>query len=95
MGLNYRKRISLGNGTTLNIGNNGISSVSQKVGNATINSKGTMSVKLGNGMTYRTSSKSSKNKGDNHNSSNLSSLLLLSLMTQEKKTTNGDKTKHT
>ena len=95
MGLNYRKRISLGNGTTLNIGNNGISSISQKVGNATINSKGTMSVKLGNGMTYRTSAKSSKKKGNAHNNSNLSSLLLLSLMAQEKKSATDDKTNHT
>lgn len=95
MGLNYRKRISLGNGTTLNIGNNGISSVSQKVGNATINSKGTMSVKLGNGMTYRTSTKPSQKKGSNHNNANLSSLLLLSLMAQGKKSASDDEAKHT
>ena len=64
MSINYRKRIKLGNGTTLNVTKNGITSISKKIGNTTINSKGTVTVNLGNGITYKTSCKN-KNKNNN------------------------------
>ena len=59
MGISYRKRIKIGDDTFLNISKSGIS-VSQKVGKATINSRGTTTVNLGNGITYRTSNKKRK-----------------------------------
>ena len=59
MGISYRKRIKIGDGTFLNISKSGVS-VSQKVGKTTINSKGTTTVSLGNGITYRTSKKRKK-----------------------------------
>ena len=59
MGISYRKRIKIGNGTFLNISKSGLS-ISQKVGKTTINSKGKMTVNLGNGLIYRTSRRKKK-----------------------------------
>lgn len=59
MGINYRKRMKIGDGTFLNISKSGVS-VSQKIGKITINSRGTTTVNLGNGITYRTSKKRKK-----------------------------------
>lgn len=59
MGISYRKRIKLGDGTFLNLSKSGIS-VSKKVGKTTINSRGTTTINLGNGVTYRTSNKKRK-----------------------------------
>ena len=59
MGISYRKRIKIGDDTYLNISKSGIS-VSKKVGKATINSRGTTTINLGNGITYRTSNKKKK-----------------------------------
>lgn len=56
MGISFRKRIRIGKGTFLNISKKGIS-ISQKIGNVTFNSRGTTTVNLGNGITYRTSKK--------------------------------------
>lgn len=56
MGISYRKRIKVGDGTFLNISKSGVS-ISQKVGKTTINSRGTITINLGNGITYRTSKK--------------------------------------
>ena len=61
MGFSYRKRIKIGDSTFLNISKSGVS-VSQKVGKITINSRGTTTINLGNGITYRTSKKSKKIK---------------------------------
>lgn len=61
MGISYRKRIKIGDGTYLNISKNGIS-VSKKVGPVTINSKGKTTVNLGNGIVYRTTTKKKKKK---------------------------------
>lgn len=59
MGISYRKRIKIGDGTFLNVSKSSVS-VSQKVGKATINSKGTITVNLGNGITYKTSKEKKK-----------------------------------
>ena len=59
MGLSFRKRIKLGNGTYLNLSKSG-ASISKKVGRTTINSRGNVTVNLGNGMSYRTSVKKKK-----------------------------------
>ena len=59
MGISYRKRIKIGDGTFLNISKSGIS-ISKKVWKVTINSKGTATVNLGNGLTYRNSIKKKK-----------------------------------
>lgn len=56
MGVSFRKRVKIGDGTYLNISKSGVS-VSKKVGKTTINSKGTATINLGNGMVYRTSKK--------------------------------------
>lgn len=61
MGISYRKRIKIADGTYLNISKTG-TSISQKVGDITINSNGTTTVNLGDGVTYRTSKKKSKKK---------------------------------
>ena len=51
MGLSFRKRINLGNGTVLNISKSGIS-VSQKLGkNITVNSK--RGVTVAKGISYK------------------------------------------
>lgn len=60
MGLNYRKRVKIGPGLFLNIGKNGISSVSQKIGNVTFNSKGTTTINLGGGISYSLPAKKKK-----------------------------------
>lgn len=52
MGISFRKRIKLADGTYLNLSKNGVS-VSQKVGPATINSRGTTTIRLAPGITYR------------------------------------------
>lgn len=62
MGIYFRKKIKLPDGTTINLGKNGISSISKKVGNVTINSKGTITANLGNGVIFRESIKPKKNK---------------------------------
>ena len=59
VGISYRKRIKIGDGTFLNVSKSGIS-VSQKIGKTTINSRGTTTINLGNGVTYRTSNKKKK-----------------------------------
>ncbi|MDO4282750.1 MAG: DUF4236 domain-containing protein [Clostridia bacterium] len=61
MGIYVRKRINLGNGMTLNIGKKGVS-VSKKIGNTTINSKGNITVNLGNGIIYKDSIRPKKEK---------------------------------
>lgn len=61
MGFSYRKRIKLNDDTTLNIGKKGVS-ISKKIGNTTINSKGSVTVNLGNGIVYKTSTKKPKRK---------------------------------
>jgi hypothetical protein len=48
----WRKRINMGNGMRLNLSARG-ASVSERIGNATVNSRGGESVRLPNGMTYR------------------------------------------
>lgn len=53
MGINYRKRIKVGDSTFLNVSKSGIS-VSQKFGKITINSRGSTTINFGNGLTYRT-----------------------------------------
>ena len=52
MGISYRKRIKVGDGVFLNISKRGVS-ISKKVGNTTINSKGAITINLGNGIIYR------------------------------------------
>ena len=59
MGISYRKRIKIGNSTFLNVSKSGIS-ISQKVGRITVNSRGTTTINLGKGVTYRTSFKKKK-----------------------------------
>lgn len=59
MGISYRKRIKVGDGTFLNISKSGFS-ISQKVGKTTINSRGTTTINFGNGITYRISKKKKK-----------------------------------
>ena len=59
VGISYRKRIKLGDGTFLNLSKSGIS-VSKKVGKTTIKYRGTTTINLGNGVTYRTSNKKRK-----------------------------------
>lgn len=59
MGFSFHKRIKIRNGTFLNISKSGLS-ISQKVGKTTINSKGKMTVNLGNGLIYRTSRRKKK-----------------------------------
>lgn len=63
MGISYRKRIKIGDGTFLNISKSGVS-VSKKLGKATFNSKGTTTFNLGNGITYRTSRASKKKRSN-------------------------------
>ena len=61
MGFSFHKQIKIGDGTFLNISKSGFS-ISQKVGKATINSRGRTTVNLGNGLIYRTSRKKKKKK---------------------------------
>lgn len=49
MGISFRKRIKIGEGTYLNVSKKGVS-VSKKVGNVTVNSRGTATVNLGHGI---------------------------------------------
>lgn len=80
MGINYRKKISLGNGTSVNVTKNGITSFSKKMGNITINSKGTVSINLGNGLTYKTSSNKKKEQKNNTNTDSLNLLIAMGLL---------------
>lgn len=59
MGISFRKRIKIGEGTYINVSKKGVS-VSKKVGNVTVNSRGTATVNLGHGLTYRKSIKKKK-----------------------------------
>lgn len=52
MGLNYRRRISTGKGTTLNVSKSGVSE-SKKIGRVTLNSRGGGSIRLGKGLSFR------------------------------------------
>jgi hypothetical protein len=52
MGLSYRRRVSLGKGTWLNISGSGVS-VSKRVGRVTVNSRGRFFVRLLKGLSYR------------------------------------------
>lgn len=62
MGISFRKRIKLDDTTTLNIGKKG-SSISKKIDdNITINSKGTLTINLGDGLVFKQSIKQNKNK---------------------------------
>ena len=54
MGFQYRKRVRLGKNSWLNLSKSGVSG-SFRVGPATFNSRGRKSIRLGNGMSYRTS----------------------------------------
>ena len=62
MGIIFRKRIKIGEGTNLNLSKRGVS-ISSKVGKRiTINSRGGISINLGNGFTYRTNIKKGTHK---------------------------------
>jgi hypothetical protein len=54
MGFRYQKRIRTGKNSWLNISKSGVSG-SAKVGPMTFNSRGRKSIRLGNGLSYRTS----------------------------------------
>jgi hypothetical protein len=59
MALNFRKRIRITKGVRLNLSKSGVSA-SGKVGPLTLNSRGRTSTALGNGLSYRTTMRSSK-----------------------------------
>lgn len=61
MGISVRKRVKIGKSTHLNLSKSGVS-ISQKLGPVTINSRGQLSINLGNGVCYRTSLNSKKSK---------------------------------
>lgn len=62
MGLSFRKRIKLDKDTTLNIGKKG-ASISKKIDdNITINSKGTLTINLGDGLVFKQSINQKKDK---------------------------------
>lgn len=52
VGLSFRKTIQLGKKTRLNVYKSGISA-SRKAGPVTINSPGRVTIRLGNGLTWR------------------------------------------
>lgn len=52
MGLNFRRRISLGRATKLNISKTG-ASVSERAGRVTVNSRGRVSVRILPGLSWR------------------------------------------
>ena len=52
MGLNYRRRKSLGKGTWLNLSGSG-ASVSKRLGPLTVNSRGRVSLRLPGGLNWR------------------------------------------
>ncbi len=54
MGFQYRKRVRLGKNSWLNLSKSGVSG-SFRAGPVTFNSRGRKSIRLGNGMSYRTS----------------------------------------
>lgn len=51
MGLNYRKRVKLTDNIYLNLSKSG-ASVSLKLGNVTINSRGNKTIRLAKGVSY-------------------------------------------
>ena len=53
MGFRYQKRVRTGKNSWLNISKSGVSG-SAKVGPMTFNSRGRKSIRLGNGLSYRT-----------------------------------------
>lgn len=66
MGLRVRKRIKIAKGLYINLGKNGVSSMSTKVGNVTFNSKGRATASIpGTGISYSTTS-SSHHRKQNH-----------------------------
>lgn len=54
MGFQYRKRVRLGKNSWLNLSKSGVSG-SFRAGPVTFNSRGRKSVRLGNGLSYRSS----------------------------------------
>ena len=54
VGFQYRKRVRLGKNAWLNLSKSGVSS-SFRMGPVTFNSRGRKSVRLGNGLSYRSS----------------------------------------
>lgn len=52
MGLYFRKRISAGKGTSVNLTKSGVS-VSKRIGPVTVNSRGRVSVRLLPGLSFR------------------------------------------
>jgi len=55
MGFRYQKRVRTGKNSWLNISKSGVSG-SAKIGPMTFNSRGRKSIRLGNGLSYRTGS---------------------------------------
>lgn len=55
MGWNYRQRVKVCKGVYINVGKKGVTSVSGKIGNVTVNSKGKVTASLpGTGISYTT-----------------------------------------
>jgi hypothetical protein len=52
MGLIFRKRVNLGRGNSLNLSRRGVSAT-KRVGPVTVNSRGHVTVRLGNGFSFR------------------------------------------
>ncbi len=52
MGINYHGRKKIDNDTIMNISKSGIS-ISKKIGNITVNSRGGVTINLGNGIIIR------------------------------------------
>ena len=61
MGINYHERKKIDKNTTLNISKSGIS-VSRKIGNVTVNSRGKVTINLGNGIIIRQNLNKNKSK---------------------------------
>lgn len=67
MGLRVNKRIRIAKGLSLNVGKKGLS-ISAKVGNTTINSRGRVTTRLAPGISYSTKLGSSNTKKSNSQS---------------------------
>lgn len=52
MGLNFRRRISVGKNTNVNLSRSG-AGVSRKIGPVTINSRGRTTIRLGKGFNFK------------------------------------------
>ena len=52
MGLIFRKRLNLGRGSHLNLSGSGVSA-SKKLGPISVNSRGHVTLRLGNGFSFR------------------------------------------